>query len=221
MPFTFEGGKMTRIYLIRHGQTTGNAKGVVQGSIDLDLNDIGRGQAEKLAWRFADIPVDKIYSSPLIRARNTAQAIADIAGISVEMVPDIAEIGFGDKWEGKSMEYIRENYPVEAQRLHDAPHLHELDGGESMKTVYDRMHRAIDRIAAENDGKTVVIVTHGCALQNYLCYAKKMPFERLKDIKLLENTSVTYVEYEGSDIHLVYENDYTHIKELIDDTATT
>ena len=96
---------MINIYLIRHGQTDWNVAGKIQGKTDIPLNETGRRQAVCLAKGMAKRPVVQIFSSDLLRARETAGAIGDSQHVAVETLPGLEEIGFG-KWEGMTLEEI-------------------------------------------------------------------------------------------------------------------
>src|SRR5712691_3796041 len=93
------GHAVTRVYLIRHGQSVWNAEGRFQGQADSVLSDLGRTQAARLSDALADVPLEAVYSSPLSRARLMAEAIAAPHRLSVVPVDDLREIGLG-VWEG-------------------------------------------------------------------------------------------------------------------------
>ena len=103
---------MSKIYLIRHGQTDWNRAGKIQGMRDIPLNEAGREQARRLAEGMAGRPVARVFSSSLQRARETAQILADSQGIPLYLVKGLEEISYGD-WEGMSMEEIRQRFPNE------------------------------------------------------------------------------------------------------------
>ena len=90
-----------KLYIIRHGQTDWNVEGKIQGRQDIPLNAAGRSQAEMLAKGMEKRPVTAIYSSPQIRAMETAETLARAQGVTVIPVPELAEIGYGD-WEGRT-----------------------------------------------------------------------------------------------------------------------
>jgi len=106
---------ITRVLVIRHGETAWNRESRIQGHIDIPLNDQGRWQAERLAQALADEPLAAIYSSDLQRAFDTAQAIAEATGLDVVADETLRERHFGDM-EGLTHDEILARWPVEGRR---------------------------------------------------------------------------------------------------------
>ena len=98
-----------RLILIRHGETEWNVSGRYQGQTDIPLSDRGRAQAEALGRRFASIPVDAVYSSPLQRAYDTAAAIARVKGLPIQKADGLKELDFGE-WDGNTKEVNEEKF---------------------------------------------------------------------------------------------------------------
>jgi broad specificity phosphatase PhoE len=139
-----------RIILARHGETNWNLERRWQGHSDRPLNDTGREQAEALAAELADEPIAAVYSSDLMRAHETARIVADRLGLDVVAVPGLRERRFGS-WEGLQ--------DVEVERLfpgHNGP-----PDGEPRDDMTRRVLESLERIAASNDGRTVLVVSHG------------------------------------------------------------
>jgi alpha-ribazole phosphatase/probable phosphoglycerate mutase len=152
----------THLYLVRHGATDANERipYILQGSgIDLPLSASGRAQAAALARFFSRRRIDKIYSSTLERARETARAIAGAAGCEPAILADVQECHVG-RWEGMDWETIRREFPAEYQRFLDDPARHPYFGGESYGDVFRRAHPVIDRLLDQHAGKRVVVVAH-------------------------------------------------------------
>lgn len=154
----------TVLTLIRHGETRANREGVWHGSIDTPLSERGRRQAgrvaEYLAERHADA-VAALYTSPLQRARHTAEPIARRLGIELRIDPDLTEFHLGS-WEGETYADLhRERRLWDHMRADPdfAPH-----GGESPRQVAERLGGALRRIASVHAGERVVVVAHGGAL---------------------------------------------------------
>ena len=101
---------MTDLILWRHGQTDYNLQGRIQGRVDIPLNDTGREQARRAADCIAALGPTRIVSSPLLRARATAEVLASLTGLSVEIVPELAEKSFG-QWEGLKAADIEKQWP--------------------------------------------------------------------------------------------------------------
>ncbi len=101
--------KKTRIFIARHGETEYNRLDIIQGSKDIELNEAGRLQAQALANRFTEIPVDAIFSSTMIRARQTAEAVAGLKDMDVVTYPDLIEMNFGE-YEGMNYFDVKDDF---------------------------------------------------------------------------------------------------------------
>ncbi len=203
--------RMTRIYLVRHGEAMGNVQEFFQGRIDCDLSPKGEKQLERLAERFKSINYDVIYSSPLIRAMKTADAVNSSLKLPIIKDERLIEIN-GGAWEGMKWTEIAEKYPIQHDIWKNDMKRFSIDGGETMTEVYERMKNAVTNLADINRGKTVVIVSHGCALRNYLSCAEFGTSDRLADVGWSDNTAVSLVEYDDSlNPAVVFKNDSAHL----------
>ncbi len=143
--------------LWRHGQTTYNAEHRFQGQLDVPLNALGRAQAQRAARHLAQLSPAAIWSSDLIRASATADALARLTGLPVQHDKDLRERQ-GGAWEGLTTDEIRERYPAELATW-DPP------GGEPVAVVADRTSAALQRIAASAAPDSLVVaVGHGASL---------------------------------------------------------
>jgi broad specificity phosphatase PhoE len=149
----------TTILLVRHGETDWNHQRRVQGHADRPLNATGRAQAEALADRLLDEPLDAIYSSDLLRAHETARIVARRKGLEVTTVPDLREKHFGT-WEGLTDEEVRLRFP-EARTGH-------WGDGESAEQLSARVVAALRRIADGHRGQRLLVVAHGGPLHALL-----------------------------------------------------
>ncbi|MBR7070577.1 MAG: histidine phosphatase family protein [Clostridia bacterium] len=202
---------MTKIYLIRHCEAMGNLHRVFQGSTDADISENGKIQLSYLRRRFADIPIDKVYASPLIRAQKTAHAIADEKGLPVELVPDLREFD-GGIVENKPFVSGLGGIPALVDAWNNHPQDFHPEGGEAMRDVYERIWHAVADIVQKNPGKTVAAASHGVALRCLICRLLKNTIEELKNIPWTENTAVTLVEFDEQ-LHptVCFFNDHSHV----------
>jgi probable phosphoglycerate mutase len=156
----------TRITAVRHGETAWNAVTRLQGQLDIDLNDLGRWQAERAGAALADSALQVIYSSDLCRAHHTAQAIARQCGIAppdIRTHPGLRERCFG-RFEGLTYAQVDDLHPEEALRWKQRDPAWAPPGGESQTQVFERVHAALSAIAAAHPGEHIAIVTHGGVL---------------------------------------------------------
>jgi broad specificity phosphatase PhoE len=156
---------MTTLLLARHGETDWNRELRIQGSSDIELNELGRQQAQFLAQELTDVELDAIYASDLSRARETAAAVAATHGLEVNLDARLRERSFGS-WEGLTREDI-EAFPQGSR--HD---------GESDDEVRERMLEAVQAIADAHPGEQVLVVSHGGALNTLWHHAVGERVER-------------------------------------------
>jgi len=140
--------QVTRILAIRHGETAWNADGRVQGHRDIELNERGREQALALAAVLAGEAIDAVYSSDLQRARETAEAFALPAGLTVRTDAQLRERTFG-RLEGFTFAEIEQRWPDDAARWRRREPDFAVGGGESLLVFYARCVEAATRLAAD------------------------------------------------------------------------
>lgn len=158
----------TVLLLVRHGETDANVAGTWQGATDNPLNPHGRAQAEALARHVAvHYPnISAVYTSPLRRARETAQIVAHYLGqIPIREDPGLAEYNLG-AWEGLTYEELRYEKRL-WDRMRTDPHW-APPGGESAYQFATRVLDAFRRIARRHPGETILVVSHGGAIATAL-----------------------------------------------------
>ena len=207
-----EVNHLVKIYFIRHCEAEGNKAKIFQGSTDCDVSDKGARQLEYLNKRFENIHIDKAIASPLKRAYKTALAAAEGKGLEVIADPDFTEI-HGGFIEGMTFKKIFSDY-AELERIwQEEPQNFAPDKGEPMRKVFDRAKKAIHKVAEdpENEGKTILIASHGAVTKCLMCYLVLGDVERLIEIPWANNTAVSYIEYEKGKFEVKYYNDDSHI----------
>lgn len=156
-----------KIYLVRHGQTDFNLKGVVQGSgIDAPINATGKAQAEAFYLAYKDVPFEQIYYTGLLRTKQSIQAFLDL-GIPSTSLPELNEISWGT-YEGTPMtpeegEYYR--HMINQWQLGNLDYA--IAGGESPNLVAKRLNRGIEVILS-GPGETILVCMHGRAMRIFL-----------------------------------------------------
>jgi broad specificity phosphatase PhoE len=150
---------ITRLLLVRHGETTWNVEGRYQGQADPPLSERGRAQAEATAQKLADQGLQVLYSSPLRRASETAQIIALRLGLSVGYDPRLMEINQGE-WEGMLVTDIEQHWPALFSRWVHDPWLVTLPGGESLSQLQMRVLAAVADMVARHPEQRIGVVTH-------------------------------------------------------------
>jgi len=210
----------TKMVFVRHGEAEGNYDRVFHGQTDSNLTEKGRKQAEKVAQRLKNEEIDVIYSSPLKRAFETAKHITEEKNIKDIITNNgLMEIN-GGEWENIMWEDLPKKWPREYYNWEYRPHLHCMPAGESMKEIYDRIVGTVSKIADENKGRNVCIVTHGTVLRALMCYILRKPFEDLITISWYDNTAITIVEFVDDGFKVILEGDNSHLGNELSTFAT-
>ena len=208
--------KQTRLILVRHCQSMGNLLKVFQGQTDFDISPLGEQQLELLALRLRNVPIDAIYASPLIRAWKTAEAINRYHDLPIIPMDELKEIDIGDL-AGRGPGKVFEGYPELRDHWANARHKVQFPGGESAKDVWNRAHAVLEKILAENAGKTVAAVAHGFLLENMLCLFQYGDFEALPRCHVGGNTSVSEFLISEDGVEIVRVNDASHLPDALRD----
>lgn len=152
---------MARFILIRHGQTAWHSDGLerAEGRAQVDLDEVGVGQARATAARLARCQVSALYSSPLQRALATAAIIGGQGGLAPQPEPGLIDIYYG-RWQGMTHEEARADDPALYRMWLTRPYQVTFPGGEGLAQVRDRAVAAVQALASRHDGQTVVLVCH-------------------------------------------------------------
>lgn len=205
---------MTRIYLVRHAEAEGNLYRIVQGQGNSNLTDRGWRQVKALEQRFADIHIDKVYTSDLYRTCATASAVYKPKGLTPIRRRDLREIYVGD-WEGRTWGDIARQWPEQMDHFSHRPDLWHSEGAETPMAVLDRVKKAVTAIAAENEGKTVAVFSHGYAIRLLLADLQGYPPERMGESPTGQNTAVSLLEWENGEMKVLFRDNTTHLQKYL------
>lgn len=200
--------RSTRLYLLRHGETTWNVARRYQGTLDSPLSDAGREQTRRLREALRGVPLQAVYSSPLARALETASAIAGPHGLPVHPHDGLSEIRVGE-WEGLTVSEIEQRYAEVARRWYEQPHLTRIPGGETIEEMRARAVAAVDEIVRRHAGAPVAVVAHGGVNKTVLLTVLEAPLSSYWRIRQA-NACINVVEYGGRPVVLTL-NDTTHL----------
>lgn len=198
-----------KLYIIRHGQTDWNIAKKIQGRQDILLNERGHFQAQCLGKAMENRPITAVFSSPQIRAMETAIAVASPAGVPVIPVRDLMEINYG-VWEGKTEEELLRD----DRALYEAWWSHPAETappeGESINQVNERCRQAWKEIKPQLTGDAA-IVAHGGLLAHFM--EQLLGSESIAASTVAHNASITTIEYEPETERfvLVEFDDYKHL----------
>lgn len=204
---------ITRIVLVRHTQTVGNVEKRLTGREDYPLTPDGEKYVDKLTNRLKGIKFDKAYASTSGRTVKTIQKIADLNNIKIEQDENLCEMYFGI-YDGWKWEDVNKVNPKIKQNQIETNEIMEIPEQESTKQVETRMTNAITKIAKENIGKTILICSHGVAIEAFIRGITKKPFSVNIKENSQKNTSVNIISYdsEKNKFNVELLNDISHLQ---------
>jgi broad specificity phosphatase PhoE len=208
----FQDGEMTRIYLVRHGTTEWNREEIFRGRVDCPLDETGREEARAVAAYFHDLPIRGIYTSPLARAAQTAEAIAAGRAIGVRPDPAFIDLDFGE-WQGHPLKEVREKYPDLYRAWRERPQEVTFPGGENLERARARAEEGLLRVARENPERTVVIVSHRVIVKILICAVLGLDNSHFWQIKQ-DTTAVNCLEFAREKFIVSLLNDTCHLKSI-------
>jgi broad specificity phosphatase PhoE len=202
-----------KIYIIRHGQTDFNLKGIVQGSgVDSSLNETGMAQARAFFERYQNVPFDKVYTSLL---KRTSESVKDFIakGIPHQKLGGLNEISWGNK-EGQVITPEEDAYyHWMLNQWQQGNTAERIEGGESPEDVVLRQREAIKLFMAHVEEKTILICMHGRAMRILLCELLNYPLKSM-DIFEHQNLCLYQLDFTGSMFAIKKHNDVEHLKDL-------
>jgi len=190
----------TALYLVRHGEADSNRDLRFGGWSDAALTELGRRQAEAVGRALAGRTPTAIVSSDLVRARQTAEAIALATGLDIELDADLRERSVG-VFDGMTFAEAESRYPEAWKRLIARDPDVVPEGAETADQVFERVGRALDRIVEHHAGGRVVVVSHGIALYHAFSHVCGLgsPRGRHRVFVLADNASVTHLEHHAGE----------------------
>ena len=204
---------MTKIYVVRHCEALGNVMRIFQGSTDLDISELGAKQLEFLRKRFKNIELDRVISSPLLRAKKTAEAVIGDKDLELEVNNGLTEL-HGGVVEGRPFQEAFSSIEGLADTWNNHPQDFAPENGEKMRDAYERIWNTILDIVKENKGKTIALTTHGGVTRCLNCRLLFGDIKELKNTPWAENTAVSLIEFDDNlNPNIVFYNDVSHLPE--------
>lgn len=212
-PLFLEGKYRTKILLVRHGESQGNARHAFLGHTDLDLSPRGYEQAKRTAKFLLPTPIDKIYTSDLQRAFNTGVEIGNAKGLTPEPNSALRELFLG-KWEGMTVADINEKYSDLFEQWKNDFGTFCCPGGESVAHLQSRIYDEVLRLAKLNEGKTILLSFHAAAIRVLYAKVAGVSLEDLNGaFNFPYNASVSVIYFDGEKL---IEGEYSHMQHLTD-----
>ena len=183
----------TRIFIVRHTETVGNIEKRLTGRQDYEVTLRGEKLIQKLTSELSNIKFDKIYSSTSGRAIKTVENLAELNNLEIETKEDLCEMYFG-KYDGWKWEDVNRIQPEIKQRQNEINEISGIEGQETMKHVADRMDKCIRNIVQANIGKTILISSHGVAIEAFLRKISGIPFNQEREKFCQYNVAINECE---------------------------
>lgn len=210
-----------RLVLVRHGETDWNRSRRLQGQTDIPLNERGQWQAsrtaEVLSRRHQDLPFDRVYSSDLSRAWQTAQAFADLEKTPLHPAPDWRERAYG-VLEGHDPESAAAALPEVAQAWRSRLPEHPIPGGESLLQFAGRVRTALDHLGQAHRGQRLLLFTHGGVLDIVYREIMGLPLDAPRQHSLV-NAGINEVALSDQGWQLLLWGDDSHLQVSTDDVT--
>ena len=203
---------MTTIYLVRHGRTDWNEQAVFRGRVDRPLDAVGRQQAEAVADALGGLDIRRVFSSPLIRARHTADPLAKQLGLDVELSEGLNDMDFG-QWQGLSEATVEEQFSRVFAVWTKDPFAAQIPGGETLAQIWNRVNEALKQISAMTGAERAVVVTHRVVLKILLCGLTEAGSAGFWAFQV-DLGSISEIEYHPERATIARLNDTDHMKRI-------
>lgn len=205
---------MSRIYIVRHGETEWNKMQRSQGcSNDIPLSEEGIKQAKAIAKRLKNEKIDLFFSSNLKRAYETARIISKEHNKDVIRCDEFREINLGC-WEGLCFDEIKEKYNDIYLIWHNTPHLAQIPNAERIADIRERTIKKLNEIINTYRDKNILIVSHGITIKVMIAAVMGIDMSNVHKIRQ-DNTALNILEYNGSGFGILLLNDICHLKESL------
>lgn len=208
------------LYLVRHGQTEFSRENRFCGTSDPALTDVGQAMADALAGAYASTPWDAIYTSPMIRARQTAAPLERLAGVTATVEDGLAEIAYGE-WEGLTVDETKARWPEAYAYWADDVASRGTPGGETAFHVAARAMRAVEAIRTRHATGNVLLVSHKATLRIITCALLGLDVRLFRERIAQPVAAVSMFVLENGGARLTLLGDRTHLSEALRNQAGT
>ena len=208
---------MTKIYLVRHGQTEWNKRLRFRGRIDIPLDEVGHREAEAIAEALKDRDINAIYTSPLSRSIETAQPTSRFFHLEIVPVEGLIDINYGE-WEGLNFDAVKERYRDQYAQWEKSPDLVRFPNGETLDEVRERSFSAFKDIVTGHPGQSVLIIPHRVINKVLLCALLGLSNAHFWEIKQ-DTGCINLIEHSDERFVLSMMNETCHLKGIAEGTA--
>lgn len=192
----------TRLFIVRHTETIGNIEKRLTGRKDYEITENGQILIQKLTKELENIKFDKIYSSTSGRAIKTIEQIANKQKLKIEESDELCEIYFGiyDGWKWEDVNKIQ---PEIKQKQNEINEIIGIPKQESMEETANRIYDYILRILKDNEGKTILVSSHGIAIEAFLRKIENVKFRYEREKFCQHNVAINELEYENNKFKII------------------
>lgn len=208
---------VTRLCLVRHGETAWNAEGRVQGQLDVPLSATGLAQARAVSSALAGETFSAIYASDLARVRQTAEPAAARLGLEVRLEAALRERHYG-MFQRLTYVEAKERYPAEYARFRDKDPEFDFATGESLRDFAARALGCVAQLVARHAGESLLVFTHGGVLEMVYRHATGRGLSSPRDFEI-PNAALNRVEAAGEAWRVMLWADVSHLERALDDLA--
>lgn len=201
----------TTLLLIRHGETAWNREKIFRGVHDIPLNENGRAQAERLAQALAKRKIHAAYTSPLSRARETAEIALHLHSIPVKDHSGLNDFNYGE-WTGLEDNVVAEKWPQAHALWNTSPQLAHPPGGDTLRDIYNRAFGALASLAQQHAGETIALFSHRVVNKLLILGMLGLGLERFPFIRQ-DNCCLNEFLFTGEEFIIVTLNNTCHMQE--------
>ncbi len=201
----------TRLFIVRHTETIGNVEKRLTGRQDYEITEKGKMLIQKLTRELESIKFDKIYSSTSGRAIKTVERIAQKQNLKIEKSSELCEMYFG-KYDGWKWEDVNKIQPEIKQTQNEINEIVGIPRQESMEETANRIYNYILKILKENEGKTILVSSHGVAIEAFLRKIENIKFRYEKEKFCQYNVAINELEYEDDKFKIIRLADIEYLK---------
>lgn len=192
----------SKIFIVRHTETVGNVEKRLTGRQDYEITNRGKILVDELTDHFKNIKFDRIYASTSQRTVKTVEKLAELNGISVEEKEELCEMYFGiyDGWKWEEVDSVNPQVKLNQNKTNE---ILGIPNQENTDDIANRIYECILNLARQNEGKTILICSHGVAIEAFLRKIAGVPFRYEKEKFCQHNVAINELEFENDEFYII------------------
>lgn len=202
----------SKIFIVRHTETIGNIENRLTGRQDYEVTDNGKILIKKLMQNLKNIKFDKVYASTSGRAEKTIEQLAKLNGLEIEQKEELCEMYFGiyDGWKWEDVNRVQ---PEIKQTQNEINEISGIPKQETTEEVAERMYNCILEIARQSEGKTILIGSHGVAIEAFLRKIANVPFGYEREKFCQHNVAINELDFEDNRFNIIQLANISYLQE--------